>query len=299
MELLSSDSLERDRKQKFEEIFQKEIYPRFFSNLKKPAYTQPRIAFIGGQPGSGKSVRERYIVSVLNDEEPNTAIEINGDDFRAFHPDYYSFLVEDDATAASKIDHDNKFFIERSIEASIKTGAHVVLEGTFRQADVVKSTAERFNDSGYASEAILLVVHPILSRVGIMRRYFEQKALSPFARYTELTAHNAALNGIEATVKGLIENGDIDAIHLITRSGELLLNSNLSGLSKQELHLISDGVTEVLNNSWHNLSKQDKEFAIQEVNLVTEIARGLTIPSKIISDLNELKLLIESSPTSA
>lgn len=107
VENTSNTSLERDRM--FREIFSREIYPRYFEHLKQPD-ADPDVYFIGGQPGSGKSVRERVLYNDLNRNNPGTVTEINGDDFRAFHPDYYRLLTEDDATAASKIDQDNKFF---------------------------------------------------------------------------------------------------------------------------------------------------------------------------------------------
>lgn len=283
---------EKDSSLRFERIFQGEIYPRFFENLKRPSGVEPKVIFVGGQPGSGKSVRERYIVADLNLQESNTAIEINGDDFRAFHPDYYGFLSEDDATAASRIDKDNKFFIERSIEASIEKGAHVVLEGTFRQANIVAQTAEKFAAHGYASEAILLVVHPIISRVGIMMRYFEQKLLSSFARYTELSAHDAALNGIEATVRNLAAEGLVNSLHLITRDGNMLLSADLSKLGESSRQLVSESAASVLNDNWAELSESDKEFARNELKVITAKTANLNIPAKISTDLDELKALV-------
>lgn len=44
----------------FREIFLTEIYPRYFEHLKHPD-VDPDVYFIGGQPGSGKSVRERVL----------------------------------------------------------------------------------------------------------------------------------------------------------------------------------------------------------------------------------------------
>ena len=152
-----TDNSSPEKKNGFHEIFLKEIYPRYFEKLRQPD-TVPDVYFIGGQPGSGKGVRERILYTDLSNSNPDTVVEINGDDFQAFHPDYYRLLTKDDATAASKIDQDNKFFIESCIKASAEKGVHVIMEGTFRQPDVAQSTADFYRKNGYNTQVILLRV---------------------------------------------------------------------------------------------------------------------------------------------
>lgn len=61
----------------FREIFLTEIYPRYFEHLKHPD-VNPDVYFIGGQPGSGKSVRERVLYNDLNRDSPGTRIMYKG-----------------------------------------------------------------------------------------------------------------------------------------------------------------------------------------------------------------------------
>lgn len=272
----------------FHEIFLKEIYPRYFEHLKQPD-TNPDVYCIGGQPGSGKSVRERVLYADLNRNNPGTVIEINGDDFRAFHPDYYRLLTEDDATAASKIDQDNKFFIESCIKASAEKGVHVILEGTFRQPSIVQSTADFYHRHDYHSQAILLAVHPLLSRIGILRRYCEQKKLSPFARYTERRAHDAALNGLYETTESLISNKYLDNFTIIKQDGTILFQAYLKNLSKDTCDLLSTEAKDTVQQAHTHLSAEEIEFAHHELDIIGRTIDTLNIPKIVKNDYERLK----------
>lgn len=272
----------------FREIFLTEIYPRYFEHLKHPD-VDPDVYFIGGQPGSGKSVRERVLYNDLNRDSPGTVIEINGDDFRAFHPDYYRLLTEDDATAASKIDQDNKFFIESCIRASAEKGVHVILEGTFRQPDVVRSTADFYHEHGYNSQAILLAVHPLLSRIGILRRYCEQKKLSPFARYTERRAHDAALNGLYKTTESLISNKYLDNFTIIKQDGTMLFQAYLKNLSEDTCSLLSAEAKNTIQQTHNYLSVEEIKFAHHELDIVGKTINALNIPEIVVNDYEQLR----------
>lgn len=293
IESATAETLERERK--FYEIFQKEIFPRYFEHLEKP-HIDPEVYFVGGQPGSGKSVRERVLFSELSDKHPNAVVEINGDDYRAFHPDYYQLLVQDDATAASKIDRDNKFFIESCIKASVKSGAHVILEGTFRQPEVVRSTAEFYRKNGYNTQGILLDVHPILSRINILRRYCEQKKISPFARYTERRSHDAALDGIYETTALLISDKSLDTFTIIKQNGELLFKAYLKNLSEDACMVLATDAKNILHEAHSFLSREEIDFANHELGIIGNAIGSLNIPEIIKSDYEQLRRdLIESS----
>ena len=277
-----------EREKKFHEIFQTEIFPRYFEYLEKPL-VNPEVYFIGGQPGSGKSVRERVLFSELNNKHPNTVVEINGDDYRAFHPDYYQLLSENDATAAAKMNQDNKIFIESSIKASIKSGVHVILEGTFRQPEVVQSTAELYHNNGYTANGILLAVHPILSRVGIFRRYCEQKKIARFARYVEKWSHDAALNGLYETTSLLINNKSLDNFTIIKQNGELLFQAFLKNLSDNACKVLANDVKNILSEVHGSLSRKEIDFANYELNTIDKTIRLLNVPEVIKSDYEQLR----------
>lgn len=228
------------------------------------------------------------LFSELNSQEPNTVLEINGDDFRAFHPEYYRFLTENDATAASKIDKDNRFFIESTIEASIERGSHVILEGTYRQPDVVKKTAELYGSAGYETRGVLMAVHPLLSRMGIFRRYLKQKELSPFARYTERSAHDAALGGLYDTTEILIHGGCFDVFTIVKRDGTVLFDALLTSLKKDTRYLLSQDALKILRDTHATLSREEYELACHELHRIDQACHTIPVPESIRDDLAQL-----------
>lgn len=198
-------------------------------------------------------------------------------------------LTEDDATAASKIDQDNKFFIESCIRASAEKGVHVILEGTFRQPDVVRSTADFYHEHDYNSQAILLAVHPLLSRIGILRRYCEQKKLSPFARYTERRAHDAALNGLYKTTESLISNKYLDNFTIIKQDGTILFQAYLKNPAEDTCSLLSTEAKNTVRQTHNHLSAEEIEFAHRELDTIGRTIDVLNIPKIIKDDYEELK----------
>lgn len=57
------------------------------------------------------------------------------------------------------------------IDHALAERMSLVLEGTFRDADVVSATVRRFAQAGYVTEAVVLAVRPELSRLDTFLRY--------------------------------------------------------------------------------------------------------------------------------
>lgn len=166
---------------------------------------------------------------------------------------------------------------------------HVILEGTFRQPSVVQSTADFYHEHGYSSQAILLAVHPLLSRIGILRRYCEQKKLSPFARYAERRAHDAALNGLYKTTESLISNKYLDNFTIIKQDGTILFQTYLKNLSEDTCNLLYTKAKNTVQRAHNHLSAEEIEFAHHELDIVGRTIDALNVPEIVVNDYEQLR----------
>ncbi|MBM3209787.1 hypothetical protein FJZ39_00355 [Candidatus Saccharibacteria bacterium] len=204
-------------------ILEREIYPRYFSGITAPS-SQPQLIYIAGQPGSGKSTREQHYTDALNAHEPHTAISINCDDMRQYHPLFLQLQHDDDITAAIKINPDNARFTSRLIQRSYETGCHVVLEGTFRDTNSVENTAEKYRKHNYAVRAQVLAVHPLISRVGVLGRYLKERKIYGVGRYTLPSAHDTTVYNLPHTVEDFIHKGYGSELSIINRENQTLFS---------------------------------------------------------------------------
>ena len=182
-------------------IFTREIAPALF-RTESPS-RNPTLILVGAQPGAGKS---RVNATVMS-EHPEPVVAIIGDDLRAFHPAYIDLIrseptVMPDATAQA-----SGQWVERSIAYAAENGISVLVEGTFRRADVTLSTARRFKERGFRVQVVLLAVSPEVSRLSIARRYLRDVETSGHGRFTSLVAHNAAYDAIPDTIKAITAAG--------------------------------------------------------------------------------------------
>jgi hypothetical protein len=202
--------------EELEYIFHNEIEALWFTGLYESEIIYPhKVVFTGGQPGSGKSAINREIQMRFDSIDVNTTILINGDEYRPYIPGYQDLIDEDDITAATKIGEETGQLTERVIDASISKRLNAVIEGTFRNPQTVLKTAAKYKEAGYETETVLLLVHPLHSRLGIIERYIGQKEHGDTARFTESDAHNSAFSGIPTTIEAILDSDVIDALYFI------------------------------------------------------------------------------------
>ena len=78
---------------KMRQILEERIIPDLTKNIEQQG--ELRADILGGQPAAGKSHFIKYLIS----NNPNQII-INGDDLRSYHPEYHSFLDENEKNAS-------------------------------------------------------------------------------------------------------------------------------------------------------------------------------------------------------
>lgn len=204
------------------EIFDRDIAPTL--DTSGPPTLHPTLIFVGAQPGAGKS---RSIADVQNDVADATPVI--GDDFRAFHPDYWALmratpLLMPDITAQA-----SGAWVGMAAEHLRQQRRSVILETTMRQHGVVDATARSFRDAGYRIEVRALAVPAAVSLLGTVSRFLGTGA--GLNRWTPTRAHDVAYEAMPDTVARLAATHTVDRITVLTRTQQVLFDQELTPAS--------------------------------------------------------------------
>ena len=204
-------------------IFEHDIKPDLFAGAKKS--NQPVAVIFGGQPGAGKSAA---VDSAIRELGPRGgAIQIIGDDLRAYHPHYARLMGLDDKTAAFYTDRDTGQWVEKAIAEAKAQRVNLVIEGTMRDGNKVAATMESLRAAGYEIDARALAVNSRLSEQGILQRYEHQKVDRGTGRMTTPEAHQAAYDGMPATLERIERDKLADRMTVFRRGAEAIYSNVL------------------------------------------------------------------------
>jgi predicted ABC-type ATPase len=246
-------------------IFRDRIAPVEFGQVQ--SVQTPELHYFAGQPGAGKSSLQAQVVTAIAERSGWPSImQIVGDDFRAYHPDYARLLDRDDQIAAFYTDLDSGRWVEDSTKLSLHLRSHVALEGTFRRPEVVEQTVTRYEKANFARHLHLLAVHQFISRMRIIGRYLTQIEQEGHGRYTTAQAHDVAYNALPDSLAVVAAAGIFNAITLYRGNGHPLLTINdntaeakdklLTVLSQERTtpYIATDQLLATLNN-FQNLAR--------------------------------------------
>lgn len=205
-----------------EQIFRDRIIPRELSA--GTPQVRPVVYLLGGQPGAGKSRTEGALLAALR--EHGGAVGIDGDDLRPYHPEYNRLMREDDRTAAFYTDKDSGRWVWKAIQHLADRQVNMVVAGTMRRPGVVREIAEHLKERGYRVEAAIVAAPAAMSRLGIVKRYQEQRRARGAGRFTTRESHDAGYQGVLDTAAALDAEPFVDAVHVYgRRKGQLHTNA--------------------------------------------------------------------------
>jgi hypothetical protein len=257
-------------------LFDKTIVPAEFPIL--VSQSQPVVVFVGGQPGAGKTALQERIeyLNVLPD-----LTKINGDDYRAYHPDYNRLLYEDDTIAATYTDLDVGSWIELSINIVRLSAANALVEGTLCNPAVTIKSAQLFKDSGYLAELHVMAAHRFHSKLRVFNRYLSQREEHGFGRYTLMSAHDASYDVLPRSINTIIESGLFSRVVLYTIERDVLFDSLSYGNSKATV--ISD-LIHFVRNEFHG----SIECLLVDINTAYRKAVELGCNDLVLHDIKSL-----------
>lgn len=209
----------------------------------------PLLILVGAQPGAGKTRSGRDAITASG----QNVTPIVGDELRLFHPAYRELLKQSPADMPVATAQASGAWVERSIEFAATNRISVLVEGTFRNPDTTRRTAQRFKDAGFTVQAVLMAVPPEVSRASIAGRYVEDMRQHGQARFTPLQAHDDAFRALPDTLAAIAAAGSpVDRLTIRNRDALLFDAVREDGAA---IH----GALEVANSEW-NRALSDAEY---------------------------------------
>lgn len=204
------------RQSDLERIWERDILPVI--SVQAVPDRLPTTVFLGGQPAAGKT-RAQRILTRLCRELP---LPIVGDDFRRFHPDYESLIRTSPLSMPYETAQAAGYWTGRAVEYADVRGVSCIIEGTWRDSSTVSDEAARAKSLGRRARAVLLAVPPVLSRIGLLSRFYWDVHSGRPARWTPPEAHEATVSSLPVNVRKIAFSGLFDDFSVMDRSGQLL-----------------------------------------------------------------------------
>ena len=197
-------------------IWNRDILPPL--KIRSCTSTEPVTVFLGGQPAAGKTRVQQHLVETYGD----WLLPIVGDDFRKYHPDYKRLIREDPLSMPYETARAAGYWTGKAVEYADTHGVSCIIEGTWRNADTVLNEAERAASFGRRTHAVLLAVPPVLSRLGMLSRFYWDLAADGQARWTPPEAHERTVAVLPENVHTIATSGSFDRLSVMDRSGDFL-----------------------------------------------------------------------------
>ncbi|OPZ78231.1 MAG: Toxin PezT [Alphaproteobacteria bacterium ADurb.Bin438] len=187
---------------------------------KKPD-ENPTASFIGGQPGSGKTM----LADMILKENPNT-IFINSDEYRKYHPRYKE-IIEKYGKESSIYTHKiSSEITDTLIERLSDQKYNLIIEGTLRTSEIPLRFSKELKEKGYKNNLSLVSVKSEKSYLGNLLRYEKMLACGLLARLTPKEYHDMIIGKIADNVKEVDESKRFSNITIYNRDEELLFDSS-------------------------------------------------------------------------
>jgi len=174
----------------------------FFTTGKKPV-ERPKLVFVVGQPGAGKS----KLTPLINRQLGYNAVASDIDVIRSLHKNYQ--LVNTEAPeelyralipAIDKADKELRAYC-------IQSKLNVIYEGTMRATQGYVDMAEMFRSAGYDIEVAVMAVPELESYGSSILRYATDLMSNNSPRWVIKEAHDAAYENLIVTLREFEKRG--------------------------------------------------------------------------------------------
>lgn len=203
------------------EIWDEDICKSVFRHAVADAH--PVSIWLGGQPGSGKTSGMRSVCRLYPEK---SVVLIEGDDYRQYHPVYLSVMESNPLDMPSVTQQAEGRWIAMAVQHALDNGYSSLIEGTWRNTEVVLRESRRAKQLGRLTHACIVAVPPVESGVGILRRYIDALIVGHQSRWTSPHAHDAVVNSLPHNVETIAQDGSIDRFTVLARDGAVLYDSS-------------------------------------------------------------------------
>ncbi|WP_346094417.1 zeta toxin family protein [Streptomyces olivaceiscleroticus] len=194
-------------------IFDELIVPSYLSGI--TAQDAPRVIYVMGQPGAGKTRAARLILRTLR----GGPAHLVGDDFKAAHPDYHQLLQDNPRGAGAAIRADYRAWQTRAESYVRERRGDALIEIAPGDAQQFLDSALPFRAAGYRVELVVLAVRAADSRQGTAARYAQVVRLGVPGRFTTASGHDRCFLAVVDAVQAAEQLGVADAVVVMRRDG--------------------------------------------------------------------------------
>ncbi len=175
----------------------------------------PQGFVLGGQPGAGKS----SLIAEAKNRLNRNILEINGDNFRKYHPDY-KILQERYAEDAPKYTAEFAGAMTEAIfQKALNERYNIVIEGTFRTAKTPIKTLQKLKDNGYETTVLIQTCNKDISWASCLERYEKMLQANPKeARFTPKEHHDVVVENLSKNIKEVEKSKLADNMQIFVRT---------------------------------------------------------------------------------
>ena len=190
----------------------------------------PQGFVLGGQPGAGKSSLTEIIKNNLHDN----ILEINGDNFRKYHPNYKNLQKEKGQDSSIHTQEFAGKMTNAILNKAIQEKYNIVIEGTFRTVEAPLKTLKQFKDNGYETNVLVQTCKQDISWASCIERYEKALIETPNeARFTPKEHHDLVVKNLAKNVKEVAKSGLVDNMQVFAR---LPVKGNPNEFTQKEIY---------------------------------------------------------------
>ncbi|CAK7205763.1 hypothetical protein SEUCBS139899_008542 [Sporothrix eucalyptigena] len=216
-------------------IFEQQIRPAEFGGqasispaLPTAPNSRPVCIILAGQTGAGKSHAAPALVAALNKIAAplsHNLCHLVADTHKPYHPAYAGLVADASAgrvppgLASAATGHDARRWLARACSVAASQKLTALVESASRYPQDVVEMAGTFRSAGYRVCLVLLGVHPVQSRLGLLARFLEASTQAPSeeddtsgrkkmpVRLTPRAIHDESYAGLASLAEMLDEQG--------------------------------------------------------------------------------------------
>lgn len=246
------------------------IYTKIYNSIiSEQQYKKNKKAYIlGGQPGCGKS---SFITNNQAQSDIQSAIPINGDDYRAFHPSYEQIASTDIVNMPNRTQPFVNSVVETMIDILSDENYNLIIEGTLRTAKVPQTTCAKLKEKGYDTSLIVVACNVETSWLSTLSRAENMAKNGIYPRFVPIENYNNTISSIANNLDYLHSIDCFDHIVIADRNGQILYDETASCKPSKILNPLLD-----VENWHHKYSHYAANFSLEQDRIV-EIYNNKTI----------------------
>lgn len=173
-------------------IFCQDIVPDLLAEPEPQA--EPVLVALVGQHGAGKSRAASMIAAAL--ARKGGFAELDGDQYRPYHPAYDALIRRDDTLMAAYLGPDAWAWLAQAREYVRDRRISALTHETSHDGHAVAAHLRAYRQAGFRVEVMILAVPAAMSNQGIFSRYLEQLADQGHGRLSVQANADQAYTGV-------------------------------------------------------------------------------------------------------